>query len=370
MRITIIPAAVAVFVLEIVAARAIRDTVHRFSKRDTFQWGSIGDSYASGVAYLQSNTYDNNKGGCLRTTEAYAYQLKNDVSWMNGWQEYFSWAACSGSRLVNMQNQIGNTGSSPRLVTMHAGGNDANFFGIADNCVFHSQSKDYGLNYNEDPNRTGACAKAIDSAKNYIANSLGKDLNNTIDSIMASDNVKSQPDFLLYVLGYAQFFNGDTTWCNGHSFGVGSTWPPLSQYLRNDMNLLTKTFNGAYSSWAKAYPTKNVRYVSIDEAFEGHRFCDVGFNSIWGQYFDSEIWFWNVVPPNFAVSQSLNASSFERALQVAVGGDTVVDFSAGVGTGTVPNGWKLRPFHPKEDGHGAIEKVIVAQMQADGIPPS
>lgn len=94
-------------------AAVVFNLENHLSKRDTFQWIVIGDSYASGVAYLESVTYDSNEGGCMRTTEAYGVQLKNDVSWMNGWTEYFSFAACSGSTLDQMavnQNQIANTG--------------------------------------------------------------------------------------------------------------------------------------------------------------------------------------------------------------------------------------------------------------------
>lgn len=38
---------------------------HSFSKRDTFNWGSIGDSWTSGVAYSDDNAWDNNAGSKL-----------------------------------------------------------------------------------------------------------------------------------------------------------------------------------------------------------------------------------------------------------------------------------------------------------------
>ena len=359
-----------------VLAGTVGETFNALKKRDVFQWGSIGDSYASGVAYLQSNTYDNNAGNCLRTTDAYAYQLKNDVSWMNGWTEYFTWTACSGSRLVNMQDQILGVGNSPRLVTMSAGGNDnggnplAGFFNVADSCLFLSNpSTDYGLPYNADPDRTGQCAKAIDASKSYIGNTIGTDLKNTINDILSKDNVKSQPDFLLYVMGYAQFFNSDTTWCNSHTFSVFwpyQSGPPLSQYLRNDINSLVTQLNSVYETTIKAFP--NVRFVNFDAGFEGQRFCEAD-GSAWGQYFSDDVWFWNVSPPNFSVAnQNANDTDIHQALNVAVGNNTITPFSSG--TGTVSQGWQLRPFHPKISGHAAIEKAITAQMKTDNIPPS
>ena len=260
------------------AAGPIQEYVNHLSKRDggTFQWGAIGDSYASGVAYKDSVLYDNNQGNCLRTTEAYANQLKEDTSWFNGWTEYFTWTACSGSKLVNMQDQIVGVGASPRLVTMTAGGNDggsspdAGFFRVVDNCIFHSDlNKDYGLPYNQDNDRTGACAVSIDASKAYIANTIGQDLKNTINDILGKDNVKSQPDFLLYVTGYAQFFNSDPTWCNGHSFADprAKSRPQLSQYVRNDINELVLGLNTIYEKTIQDFPS--VRFINYDASFSG-----------------------------------------------------------------------------------------------------
>ncbi len=275
-----------------------------------------------------------------------------------------------------MQDQVLGVGSSPRLVTMTAGGNDgggnplAGFFNVADSCLFLSNiDKDYGLSYNQDPGRTGECAKAIDASKAYIANGIGNDLKNTINDILDKDNVKSQPEFLLYVTGYAQFFNADPTWCNNHTFSVFwpyQSGPPVSQYLRNDINALVTQLNSVYEETIKAY--SNVRFINYDAAFEGQRFCEADSN-IWGQYFSSDVWFWNVSPPNFSVAnQDVNDTEIHQALNVATGNTTITPFSSG--TGTVSDGWKLRPFHPKISGHAVIEQAIVAQMKTDNIPPS
>lgn len=40
------------------------------------------------------------------------------------------------------------------------------------------------------------------------------------------------------------------------------------------------------------------------------------------------------------------------------------------GTGSVSDGWKLRPFHPKAPGHIAIKDAIKAQLKSDNLPSS
>ena len=64
----------------------------------------------------------------------------------------------------------------------------------------------YGPAYADRKDRTGECAKALDNALNYIINTLHHDLINTINDILADPTVKSNPDYLLYLIGYAQFF--------------------------------------------------------------------------------------------------------------------------------------------------------------------
>lgn len=249
MRSTIIyPSVLFVLASNIAAAAVLRSDN---AGKNTFQWGVIGDSYASGVAYLQSNAYDNNAENCLRLTEAYGPQLEGDTTWQNGATQEFHFAACSGKVLGDMaqgQHQTDNTGSSPNLVIMTAGGNNAGFFSIVDSCVYHvNKDQDYGPNYADDTARTGACAIAIDKQTKYVNGELGNDLQKTIVDIFDRDNVKSNPDFMLYVTGYATFFGLDDDWCNDSSFGVTSR-PPLSHILRNDINNLVKLLNNVYSS--------------------------------------------------------------------------------------------------------------------------
>lgn len=94
-----------------------------------FTWGSIGDSYSSGVAYNEDVEFDGNRDGCLRINQAYSALMIQDTSWTVG-QQAPVFNGCSGSRLVDMHGN-GNTGRqlinrlSPlsTVVLMQAGGN-------------------------------------------------------------------------------------------------------------------------------------------------------------------------------------------------------------------------------------------------------
>ena len=175
------------------------------------------------------------------------------------------------------QQQMMKTGS-PRLVTMTAGGNDAGFFGIATNCIYHQDDKDYGKEYKDDPDGTGECAKAIKHSDDYIhgrVGSLENDLKATIDDVLDTENAKKHVDFFLYLTGYAKFFAAEGDWCNGQSFGAyPSRKPKLSQELRRAINKLTDDLNALYQNVIKGYDHKGLRYIDIDKGFDGKRFCE------------------------------------------------------------------------------------------------
>ena len=350
-----------------VAGSILRDTGHSLAKRGTFQWGVVGDSWASGVAYLDSNAYDNNTSGCMRTTESYGAQLVKDTSWTNGWTKDFSFPACSGSALVDIakgQKQIENLGSSPKLAVMTSGGNNALFYRVVDSCIYHSEkSRNYGLPYADDVNKTNDCAMAINNSTTYINNGLSGDLNRTFDDIFLAQNVMSQPDFLLYLTEYAQFFNLNDDWCDCHSFSI-RYWdrPHLSHVLRADINGLVTKLNAVYNQTIRDYPNKNVRFIDLDSLFDDHRFCEAGSTLLY-EYCNSNIWFWDALWPWGCPFTSTNVTEFETELQAFSANMTITSR-----TGAVSEGYLLRHFHPKIDGHTAIKDAITAQMRIDNIP--
>lgn len=50
------------FALNVVGAVLAGTIPPSLEKRDTFSWGSIGDSWTSGVAYSDDNAFDGNNG--------------------------------------------------------------------------------------------------------------------------------------------------------------------------------------------------------------------------------------------------------------------------------------------------------------------
>ncbi len=174
----------------------------------TFPWANIGDSWASGVAYLPTNTFDNNKDNCLRITESYTAQMQADKQWTTGKQD-LRFAACSGSKLVDMASPpekwgghylVSKTGS-PRILTMTVGGNNAGFFNVARACIFqHEPNHDYGAPF---PDPKGECGKAIQDAYDYILNpdKFKKDLTLTYNDIFLFYKGQGE-NFDLYHTGY------------------------------------------------------------------------------------------------------------------------------------------------------------------------
>ena len=150
------------------------------------------------MAYNNDNAYDDNKDTCLRITEAYGAQLAANQTWLeDGTTLYFNFAACSGAKLVDMvdgQQQMSKLKSPTDIIVMTVGGNNAFFFDIATNCIYHPKlEKDgfsYGNPYEDDPDRSGLCAKAIDNARNYIKTEAVRNTQITIGDMLKEKLVK------------------------------------------------------------------------------------------------------------------------------------------------------------------------------------
>lgn len=94
-----------------------------------FTWGSIGDSWCSGVAYSNEVAWDGNANSCMRVNHAYSAQLIQDTTWTVGRQDA-TFNGCSGSKLGDMHGygtggkQLVNALSpGSTVVLMQAGGN-------------------------------------------------------------------------------------------------------------------------------------------------------------------------------------------------------------------------------------------------------
>lgn len=310
--------------------------------------------------------------------------MKDDVtSWLNS-KVYagqdFIFAACSGARFTDMApSQMSQTGS-PRFVTMTIGGNDMNFFNIAVNCIYQPELQtDYGLDYDIDPNCTGQCCQAIKASQQSIDESLENDLTTALDDIFDTHNIDKAADFYLYVTGYVHFFNVDTTWCNTASFGATIHSPKLTQQKRVAINNGVQQVNSKYQQIISAYnPPKSmhVGFVDISPPFSddgGHRFCEVWATSQWSQYYDKNLWFWNLSPTLWSgdnhIASELSKVPDEVQTRFPNLTGTLYDFSVVEPYYTqISEGASLRPLHPTKSGHAAIYQAIVAQLRSDKVP--
>ena len=375
------------------ASSVLPDTNHQLDRRDGQAWpyGVVGDSWGSGVSYNNDVLYDDNKDNCLRTKESHGPQMEGDNTWVGHDPSGLRDAACSGSTLgdiVRGQQQMSKVGN-PDVVIMTSGGNNAGFGNIVDVCIYHSQPTHYyGNPYYDDPDRSGDCAKALDSAWEYITNpdKMAKDLTITIDDIFKTSPAKDNPDFLLYLTGYAQFFGPDlASWCNFSDWSVPTLnpfnrFPYLHAVLRQDFNKHVSRVNDLYKATAESQSYKaKVRYIDIDSYFTGHRFCEPAANyndqintdtNFDGVYLWNLNWSFQVTGQGAPSAAAAQGKLTAQEAQDAFNGQPVTAWSSPSGPGgNVPgNGWRLRPFHPRFTGYTAIKDAIFAQLKIDGLP--
>lgn len=90
--------------------------------------------------------------------------------------------ACSGATLDQMNAQMDqiDPGTKVKAVVMEAGGNNANFYPLADACLFHYKldgysRHDYGPDYEEDnaEDRKGECRHEFDWVRSRVDQTSG-----------------------------------------------------------------------------------------------------------------------------------------------------------------------------------------------------
>ncbi|KAL8676221.1 MAG: hypothetical protein Q9186_007243 [Xanthomendoza sp. 1 TL-2023] len=357
---------------------------NRLAKRDVWTYGVVGDSWGSGVSYNDDVLLDGNLDNCLRTKESHGPQLDADTSWLGGFQSGLRDAACSGSQFVDLAlgaHQMGKVGN-PNLIIMTSGGNNAGFGNIVRACIYHSEpSHDYGKAYKDDTDGTGDCAVALNGATNYIQNTMGQDLINTINDMLNDPAVKNNPDFRLYLTGYAQFFGTDLdSWCNNEAWNllslVQTPTPYLSVELRKAFNDRVSAVNSLYKNTVASNFADKVRYIDIDAGFSGHRFCEPGatrdmqFNT--DTNFDG-VYLWNLNWFVNNVYKDPKDVTTQEAQDIVQGqGVTAWSGSGGGSGGGISNtpwwGFALRPFHPRTTGYTSIKNAILSQLKTDGLP--
>ncbi|KAL9107551.1 MAG: hypothetical protein Q9227_007551 [Pyrenula ochraceoflavens] len=353
-----------------------------------FEWGVIGDSWTSGVAYSTDTQYDGNAGGCSRTNEAWPAQMAQDTSWTNLEQE-FSFQGCAGKKFEDMKGQMSNTGS-PRVVLGTMGGNNALFGQIVDDCILHANPlKKYGNRYDHDTDGTGECKKSLQAAGNYINGQLAADLRHTFDDIFSTDQAKSHPDFRLYPTLYVKFFNPDWDYCDKFSF---SPWwvskkPALVKDMRKAINDGVDLFNNVLMDTVVNYAPpagQQVRYIEMDSAFANHRFCEPNY-SFKDQWYSPDMWIWNLQyydtqNPSLQPEGTPKTNEESITYMSHVSGDTIRNYqnlpddpifgssSSGGSSGDGYPPWIARTFHPKKQGYEKMKEYFVQKLRDDKVP--
>ena len=229
------------------------------------------------------------------------------------------------------------------------------------------------------------------------------DLVNNIDSLIKEIVSKGRKGaigdkFLLYVTGYASFFNEDDPACDEVTFARtanpmddGKNHTKLTVDLRKDFNKMTDGLNAAVIDAVDRNKDSGVKFIDIQAngALDTHRFCEPGIKE--PDQNNEKLWFWHYPynePKDDAVKPLADASNKvtnglsaadisakfpngndytnaifdalgEQGFQSANGGD--VDSKAGWDS----IGWRAKLFHPQVAFHSHIKDLVLAQYLAD-----
>jgi hypothetical protein len=191
---------------------------------------ALGDSYSSG----EGNPSYYQQRPCWRSYGAYAWQLTYDLA-----LDITDFEACSGATTSDVLHKqvegyhVGGLSISTGVVTLSVGGDDANFSGVLERCLFLK----------------GACENILRTERALIRNQLPGRLDTLYHAIK-----HAAPNAKVIVLGYPYIFGP----C-GKSAGV-----PL---LHDATDLLDTTIRAATRR-------NHVYFVDPRAAFTGHSECD------------------------------------------------------------------------------------------------
>ncbi|KAI5369319.1 hypothetical protein Slin15195_G001950 [Septoria linicola] len=260
------------------------------------------------------------------------------------------------------QQQLDQVPQDAHFVTVQAGGNDAGFYSMARDCIFHNER---GIAYDgQYPDPMGKCATSIATFRRFLdadrdKPGIWKFMDDTIRDIIAHRST-SRRNFKLYVLGYAHLFSTEAP---------GSDWS-----THNDQRLDHKRFNDQIQDVIKNLNNKKVKYISTTEGFNGHRFCGKGHN-LYDQYFGSNVWLWNASPAGLVSAEADQTKAndewsavYNRTFVFTPGADAfdwsdLLQVKKGPEAKSPHQGWSpgiaLRPLRPKLEGHRSIKDSLV-----------
>ncbi|OCK74994.1 SGNH hydrolase [Lepidopterella palustris CBS 459.81] len=376
------------------------------ARADKFIFGAIGDSWASGVSWAPWNQFDDNKSGCMRYKFAWSTVVNASYAdWLpDGEEPQFEFEACSGARLDGMMGQMDQL-TRPKVVLMEAGGNNADFYPMADSCLFHGDpGKKYGKNYeDDDPNDPkGECRVEIRNVRGRVE---GDDLKNkVIDTIHAWRGHKAVMgnEASLFLLGYPWFFAYGEK-CNDWTFSVfySGQKQMVVMDMRKEFNELVDHVNRAIREAAESFKDPKIQYIDINPAFNDHRFCEEGHSKLAQFNWNNDVHIWNSPGRWFiTIKNGDDIKTYDMAAEPAQlppaedvenlidhpddkprqeGDDFILTFRDPENPehtmewkanpqdyGTLNGGASIaRTLHPTEDGHRDMGGIIVERLKRD-----
>jgi len=195
---------------------------------------ALGDSYASGVG---AGNDTSSSGSCDRSASAFP-QL-----WANAHAPAsFAFVACSGASTQSViSSQLSALNAGTTLVSVTAGGNDANFSGVMERCVLLWQSE---------------CLDAVSSAESFIASTLPGRLDTMLRDIRAH-----APSATIVVLGYPDLYDLSKS---GSCVGLSTA----------DRTALNQGANDLDSALSAAAAANHDPFADVRSEFSGHVICD------------------------------------------------------------------------------------------------
>ncbi|KAF1934566.1 SGNH hydrolase [Clathrospora elynae] len=374
-----------------------------------FIFGAIGDSWGSGVTWKSSNQFDDNSDSCMRYKYAWS-TVVNDAyaQWTpnTSLEPGFEFKACSGSHLGDdMMNQMDQL-TRPKLVIMEAGGNDANFYPMADACLFQKDhNKAYGTSYEDDSaeNPTGECRKEINLVRGRLQekNAEGNNnMQNTVEQTIhrwRDHKAVVGNEASLFLLGYARFFGPDfDEACDKWNFNVfwGSGTQHVVSAMRKEFNELVGLMNDAIRMATESFNDVNIDYIDIDPALQGHRFCEPGQSKYDQLNWSNKVYLWNSPGKWFlTVKEGDHIETYDADTDSSPSEDTFNmliehpegeprqegdDYILAFRNPSVPDitmEWKITPqgsgntggsiartLHPTQDGHNRIGQIVTQRL--------
>lgn len=250
----------------------------------------------------------------------------------------------------------------------------------------------------------GPAYRTCDDQRKHSWNLINSpDLVNNIDHLINKTIVKGRKGsigdkFLLYVTGYAEFFNEVDLACDNITFARtanpkndGKEHTNLTTTIRKDFNHMSVALNAGIEDAVNRNKDRGVKFIDIqaDGALDGHRFCEKGVKE--PDQDNDKLFFWHYPydkPKDDAVKFLADASNKvtsrlspadlsakfqsgndytnaifdaldEQGFKNANGGD--VESKAGWDS----VGWRAKIFHPQVKFHEHIKDLVLAEYKKD-----